>query len=1202
MAESAGNSSAKVFEQVLCDELQAIAQARALRDEESPERLVAARERPPLEDTAGNTYAQAYAAEMLGLSFSGGGIRSATFHLGVLQALSELKLLRKVDYLSTVSGGGYIGGWLTAWIHRAGSALRVEEKLARSGRGSGIEPPEIGHLRRYSNYLTPRTGLASLDTWAFAATYLRNLLLNLLILLAMLGAALMVPHLFLWALGAVEPEATPAAAVAAVSLLLTALLLRRHNFNFDQQADLEVQPGRSWLSRLLDAPFLVAAALVLAVFAACACGWSLVQGGALARGMEFLDGSEAAMVFALGGAVIGFLFAAVETTRYRRGAALLGAPIAGAVAGLLAMVWFSLVAGWSLGEPAAAARSWLLWLGVPLALVIFLLAKALHVGLTGRGLPPHRMEWWSRMGGLLLAITVVWAGIFWLALVCPYVLGEYLSPSVATWVRGSLTFGWVISTAGALLAGRSPATGTGEPGRNLELVGKLAPPVFVAGILAAIASGLHAVLAAVEDIGHASYWSQLSVVSSRPLTLVLVTVALAAAALVLSWRVDINQFSMHLLYKLRLARCYLEASRRRRLHPFTRFAPDDDLCLAELSPLNKKKPYNGPFPVINAALNLAGGEELAWQERKAAAFSFTPLYCGFEVPAAATKTSRRLADAGYRPTNEYAYSDGGVYCGTAMAISGAAASPNMGYHTSPMLAFLMTVFNVRLGWWLSNPRHQDSWNSQGPGLGLAYLLYELGASASDKRRFVYLSDGGHFENLGIYELVRRRCRYIIACDASQDAKMQFDDLGNAIRKCRTDLGVDIRINTSQLRLPGNGSCCPWHCAVGTIHYGQGLAPGTLIYLKASLTGDEPGDVTNYQALCPQFPHESTADQWFSESQFESYRALGRHVVLSAMEDVVEQTRQAALSAQGLDLEALFVAMRKRWYPPLPSGLASFTTHTVALRKQLERLHGDPNLRFLDAQFYPEWRALSAQSSSSLPEQLWLPANHEELRAGFYFCNSLIQLMEDVYLDLRLETDWQHPDNRGWMNLFKHWAWSGMFRATWAVSACTYGARFQNFARQRLGLELGEIEFRRHEGASLSRMVEVAGDQLNFLEKNLILDFESSNPECANELFVLQLKVADPIRTMEKTSLAKPSHIQFTFGFALVGERRILYFRVQDHLRRMGLARGALRELIKAEAVTGLNLMRLSEDAPEPCTESGARLFKDLFRSAWDQSS
>ena len=140
----------------------------------------------------------------------------------------------------------------------------------------------------------------------------------------------------------------------------------------------------------------------------------------------------------------------------------------------------------------------------------------------------------------------------------------------------------------------------------------------------------------------------------------------------------------------------------------------------------------------------------------------------------------------------------------------------------------------------------------------------------------------------LYELVRRRCRYIIACDGGSDANFSFENLGNAIEKCRTDFGIDIDIGVDEIR-PKAGSTqqsqlreddkneSEWHCAVGTITY-KDAPPGTLLYLKSSLTGNEPTDVKRYKALEPDFPHHSTADQFFDESQFESYRRLGRHIV------------------------------------------------------------------------------------------------------------------------------------------------------------------------------------------------------------------------------------------------------------------------------------------------------------------------------------
>ena len=207
-------------------------------------------------------------------------------------------------------------------------------------------------------------------------------------------------------------------------------------------------------------------------------------------------------------------------------------------------------------------------------------------------------------------------------------------------------------------------------------------------------------------------------------------------AFLMSSRVDVNEFSMHHFYKNRLVRCYLGASRDRRTDiahrcpdPFTGFDSADDIDITDLrvepcrddedlkaqkrkQNAEKVRPYIGPLPIVNTALNLVHGDDLAWQERKAQSFSFTPLYSGYEcgenVDLATEysgykrgkdvdRATKQCAPEGFRPTLLYGYPPFGIGLGTAVAISGAAASPNMGYHSSPPLAFLMTMFNARLG-------------------------------------------------------------------------------------------------------------------------------------------------------------------------------------------------------------------------------------------------------------------------------------------------------------------------------------------------------------------------------------------------------------------------------------------------------------------------------------------------------------------------
>ncbi len=225
----------------------------------------------------------------------------------------------------------------------------------------------------------------------------------------------------------------------------------------------------------------------------------------------------------------------------------------------------------------------------------------------------------------------------------------------------------------------------------------------------------------------------------------------------------------------------------------------------------------------------------------------------------------------------------------------------------------MTLFNARLGAWLGNPnlRGNRVCSKPGPRQAVVPLMSELFGVADETAAYVNLSDGGHFDNLGLYEMVLRRCRFILVSDAGQDPACSFEDLGNAIRKVRVDFGVPIEFDHKIQILPraisGVGAYCPGvpiecdqgiqilprtlsgvgaYCALAKVRYSavDGTPKekdGDLIYVKPALDcGDipDPYDVYSYAVKSPQFPHETTADQWFSEAQFESYRALGDHLV------------------------------------------------------------------------------------------------------------------------------------------------------------------------------------------------------------------------------------------------------------------------------------------------------------------------------------
>jgi hypothetical protein len=266
-----------------------------------------------------------------------------------------------------------------------------------------------------------------------------------------------------------------------------------------------------------------------------------------------------------------------------------------------------------------------------------------------------------------------------------------------------------------------------------------------------------------------------------------------------------------------------------------------------------------------------------------------------------------------------------------MAISGAAVNPNMGYHSSALVTLLMTFFNTRLGWWLPNPglpgiaqkrleeivaspagastshdnvdEANDFLQQAGPTFGLYPLIAEALGKTDDNSRFIQLSDGGHFENLGLYEMVMRRCRTIIVVDGDADSKYEFEDIGNAVRKIYIDLGIPIHFRDFPAGLPmkrgkdGGLDTSSLYCFTGKINYGcvdSGAEDGDLIVIKPVLNGSEPEDVRAYALTHPTFPHESTVNQFFNEAQFESYRHLGSWMmdrILGEPADSTQNTMQ-----------------------------------------------------------------------------------------------------------------------------------------------------------------------------------------------------------------------------------------------------------------------------------------------------------------------
>lgn len=814
-------------------------------------------------------YARSHASRPTALCLSGGGIRSATFSLGILEGLAHLHcpqengqertLLHEFDYLSTVSGGGYIGGWFSSWVHR--QSLPAVVHALQHGRGDKLDPDAapVSFLREYSNYLNPKLGLTSADTWALVATVIRNILLNWLVLLPLIASVLVLPvvlkNVICWLNYSNPAYAEPLGVLAEVFALVAFCYMCVSV----PAAEIDNPPQARFLVLGLTPAFL--AAVFFTMFAS-------VQRRFLQDGWQhpWLCGIPILIAFTW---IVGYGY---ERRRSLDADWILG--------GLLAVLFSAAAFSWfTFSAVKALPTTWtgrslsaFVALSVPAVLLLIFAGIAILVGMSSFDIgfmqdliDDEDREWFARAGGWILIVA-----FGWLLLAGVGVFGGEVLTLIYTAVASTVS-GWVLA-----LLGRNSKTPANQPNIDLSKLPqsakvrawavKLLLPAFVLLLLIALAAANELLLKPTGWIGRYSNPSSRGEAIVAALCLFVIEFGISGIA---AFVVNVNKFSLHGMYKLRLIRAYLGASRPdRRPNYFTGFDRDDNLNLRDLR--------QRPIPVVNMALNLVSGKRLSWQQRKAASFTGTPFYSG-------------SLWWGYRPTELYSDRENGFTLGGAVTISGAAASPNMGYHSSPLLTIVMTLFNARLGAWMGNTGigGQTTWQKNGPTFGWRSYIDELFGLTDADNNWIYLSDGGHFENLGIYEMVLRRCHTIVAIDAGCDKDYTFEDLANAVRKMRIDLGVPVEF-PSGVQIGGSDRPT-YHWAVGRIRYSQidGTKKeddGWLLYIKTSITGDEPADVRQYQRSSSDFPHESTTDQWFSESQFESYRALGQHIISSIVGD------------------------------------------------------------------------------------------------------------------------------------------------------------------------------------------------------------------------------------------------------------------------------------------------------------------------------
>ncbi|MFT4759141.1 MAG: phage-related protein [Paraglaciecola sp.] len=360
---------------------------------------------------------------------------------------------------------------------------------------------------------------------------------------------------------------------------------------------------------------------------------------------------------------------------------------------------------------------------------------------------------------------------------------------------------------------------------------------------------------------------------------------------------NVNRLSLHYFYRDRLSETYLMTEGRvkrsealaRQGMPLKLLRNHSDLYLNNINDADK-----GPYHLIMAGLNLQGSNDLVRKVMKSEPFLFSKAYIG-------------SASTGYVQTKEYR--GGTTTLSLAMTISGAAVSTGMGKLSFAAQAFFMALFNLRTGFWIENPWYyrnsvsieeveNKAWKIWKRPWWMRYLFYEMFGLTNAQTPYVNVSDGGFTgDNLGLLPLLQRQCKKVVVCDFEEDKSFSFEAFTHACRIANIEYNTEIEINLTPL-LP-NEDAEPFHQSKTSVIKGIIRYPnneqGEIIYIKSSIAAfridtedldDMPVNVFNYKKENPSFPHETTADQFFNDVQFEAYRALGNHLATQALPSIL----------------------------------------------------------------------------------------------------------------------------------------------------------------------------------------------------------------------------------------------------------------------------------------------------------------------------
>lgn len=871
-------------------------------------------------------------AEPVGLALSGGGIRSATFCTGVLQVMEKLRFMRHVDYLSTVSGGGFAGSAYTAWKLR--KTLRKKNVTADI---VNTNPPDqfeglLSHLRKFSKYLSPRLGFASEEFWRIIGTYFRNIILHWTVLLT---AVISMFFAVLLCLELLKSESNAPVFVSGVFLALGLTLIviglkkeKEAKEYLDPKNGKSTQSGvPDFIKNLLQGTHLItfSGLSLWGIGSSFLFVWStgfhqefsvwlraipdvgFNPPGSVPGLIDWLRGNPDATfsvldfgkysvwlfkfrllwpIIILGvSAILIVIIGWFSQWRWRArtGRALLPSP-----PGIFFVItlpfglWFFLDYINHSSSISVLDPIWRTVWQPALSLMMMAMMVSIVIATYSKKMDREEREWTTRVVSTILSTAVVWFVISGLVF-----LGLWGARNISGG-PGGLSLGagagfWAVISSILVYLGKN------ETFKNLvktnlkSIVLFIGPAIFLIGLIFFTNMITAKVLISVFNDNKIENWG------------LLITLAGATGVVffIAGYTLDANEFSLHGFYRDRLVRCYLGASNADSPAPDSVWnIKTDDLLISSLE--QTVKDDGTPFHIINTAVNLFGSKSLRVQQRGCDSFFITPSYCG----SRATKV---------------AFTPKSLRIGTAVAVSGAAFSSNMGLATrGAAVAAVMTFFNLRLGYWFPNPRFlKEGKEKKRPFFSPFYLVCEALSLTNEDRHFVNLSDGGHFDNLGLYELIRRRCKFIVVVDAESDENYTFSSLGEVIRQVWIDFGVEIKLNFHEIAPPESNCCVQGavsdeppkrryakrHFTLGEILYpsGQeegdwlkremphsGAHKGVILYIKNSLVDPSekaslPSDVLEYAGNHPKFPHEPTSDQFFNEAQFESYRKLGEFI-------------------------------------------------------------------------------------------------------------------------------------------------------------------------------------------------------------------------------------------------------------------------------------------------------------------------------------